>query len=373
VFRKFHDYRVRQPVQLKEFYYDRNFYLLEIFMIHCDFEKIISVENIFRAWNVFKAGKEKKQEIIFFEINIEDNLFSLRDDLCSGNYRHQAYEYFRISDPKKRDIHKASVRDRIVHQILYDYLRELFEPLFIDHSYSSRIGKGSHRAVRQLKEFSHDIAKKNFGRCYAAKCDARKYFENIDHDVLLEILGGKIKDKNIKNILKEIIESFHSYPGKGIPLGNVTSQIFANIYLNELDQFVTGKLNVRHYVRYNDDFVILDYNKEGMVECVRMAKAFVESRLLLKIPKEKITFRKLKWGIDFCGYVVLPNAILLRRKTKKRMLENIFRATERFKKGEIAEKDFSVIFNSYCGLIKHCDSHHLKNKLISECLYEAIY
>lgn len=294
-------------------------------------------------------------------------------DLCGGNYCHQAYEFFRISDPKKRDIHKADIRDRIVHQLIYDYLSKLFEPIFIEHSYSSRIGKGSHRAVKQLKIFSQDIANRNFGRCYAAKCDVKKYFENIDHNILFKILCKNIYDEKIRKILREVIGSFHCKSGKGIPLGNITSQIFANIYLNELDQFIVKKLKIRHYARYNDDFVILDYNKERLVEYAGKAKAFVENKLLLKIPKEKISFRKLKWGIDFCGYIILPNAVLLRRKTKRRMLKNIFHIAEKYKKGEIATQDFAKIFNSYCGLLEHCNSYNLKNKLLSECLYEAIY
>lgn len=342
-------------------------------MMHDDFDKIINLENIFRAWRVFKAGKEKKPEVLFFERNIEDNLFSLGRDLNSGNYQHQAYKFFRISDPKKRDIHKADIRDRIVHQILYDYLTEMFEPIFIEHSYSSRIGKGSHLAVRQLQIFSQEIAKRNFGRCYGTKCDIKKYFENIDHGSLLEILGKNICDEKIGKLLKKVIESFHCQPGKGIPLGNITSQIFANIYLNEPDQFIAKTLKIKHYVRYNDDFVILDYNKERLIEHVKKARVFVENKLLLKIPKEKISFRKLKWGIDFCGYVVLPNAILLRRKTKRRMFKNIFFAVEKFKQGEIAKRDFAKIFNSYCGLLKHCNSHNLKNKLLSECSYETIF
>lgn len=342
-------------------------------MVHNDFDELINIENIFRAWRVFKVGKEKKQEVIFFERNIEDNLFSLYRELSTGKYHHRAYEFFRISDPKKRDIHKADIRDRIVHQIIYDYLSDSFEPIFIEYSYSSRVGKGSHLAVKQLHIFSQDIAKRNFGRCYGVKLDVRKYFENIDHNIIFDIICKNIYDERIRKVIWEIIDSFHCKSRKGIPLGNITSQIFANIYLNELDQFVAKKLKVRHYVRYNDDFVILDYNKERMVEFARKAKIFVGNKLLLKIPKEKITFRKLKWGIDFCGYIVLSNAILLRRKTKRRMLKNIFHVSERFEKGEIASRDFFKVFNSYCGLLKHCNSHNLKNKIISECLYETIY
>lgn len=342
-------------------------------IVHDDFEKIINIENILQAWQVFKVGKTTKPDVAIFERNLEDNLFALAFELKNGTYKHSGYKHFVVSDTKKRDINKAEVRDRIIHQILYDYLVQLFEPYFIQHSYSSRIGKGTLKAVLQLKKFSQEIAKNNFGNCYAVKSDVCKYFDNINHLILFDILRAKIKDERIRKMLLEVINSFHTMPGKGIPLGNVTSQIFANIYLNELDQYVLKTLKICYYIRYNDDFVILGLDKKQVCNEAEKAKRFVAEKLLLEIPKEKAVFRKLKWGIDFCGSIILPNAILLRHKTKKGMLKKLEYTILKYNNGDIALSDFARVYNSYTGLMKHYNCHNLKNKIKNEFLYGAIF
>lgn len=342
-------------------------------VLHNDFEKIISIENIFRSWSVFKAEKKTKSDVVLFERNLEDNLFSLEIDLKNETYKHGGYKHFTVSDPKKRDIHKAEVRDRIVHQMLYTYLVRLFEPDFIEHSYSSRINKGVHKGVSGLKKFSEEISKKNFGHCYAVKCDARKYFDNIDHYILFQILKNKVGCQKIRRLLLEIINSFEVNYGKGVPLGNVTSQIFANIYLNELDWFVSKKLRICYYLRYNDDFIILGSDRRKVCEAVRKAIGFVQRKLFLEIPKEKAVFRKLKWGIDFCGYVVLPNGIILRSKTKRRMMKNLSEKFEEMKKEKISQNDFVKTLNSYFGLLKHCNAYDLKEKIINKFIYEKFF
>jgi RNA-directed DNA polymerase len=366
---------MRESIETIEDFHDWNFNLLKIFVdiAHSDFEKIVNIENLFRAWRTFRVGKTKKADVMIFERNLEDNLFVLASDLKNGIYTHGKYKHFTVSDPKKRDIHKAEVRDRIVHQIIYNYLVQLFDPDFMEHSYSSRLGKGTHRAVRSLRKFSKEISRNNFGDCYAVKCDVRRYFDNIDHLILFDILRKKVKYVRVRELLLEIINSFQSKPGKGVPLGNVTSQIFANIYLNELDQHILKKLKVGYYIRYNDDFIILGSDRKRICETAKKAVKFAEEKLLLEIPDEKTVFRKLKWGIDFCGYIALPNGILLRHKTKNRLLKNIFSAAEKFRGGEMSGKDFFAKFNSYSGLLKHCDSYNLRNKLANKCLYETIF
>ncbi|HPY04060.1 MAG TPA: RNA-directed DNA polymerase [Spirochaetota bacterium] len=172
--------------------------------------------------------------------------------------------------------------------------------------------------------------------------------------------------------MREDIGSFNGDTGKGIPLGNVTSQVFANIYLNELDQFVFDELKTE-YVRYADDFVILDYSEERIFENARKTKEFIEEKLSLKIPDKKTVFRKLKWGIDFCGSIVLPNAILLRHKTKARMLQNMEQVLKKYVEGEISESDFAKIINSYFGLLEYCNSYNLKEKIRSKYLYNTVF
>lgn len=336
--------------------------------MNLNYNELISVENIFRSWRTYKKGKSEKTDVIEFERHLEDNLFSLHRKLRKGSYCHDNYSYFKISDPKKRDIYKSTVRDRIVHQALYSYLCEVYEPLFIKLSFSSRKRKGTHEAGMALSAVAKDFVK-NKKKCLAMKCDIRKYFENIDHEILLEIMENKIQDEKILNLLRIIIESFHKETGKGVPLGNITSQIFANIYLNELDKFVSNDLGIKDYVRYNDDFIVLDQDKEKLFADIEKIQIFLRDELSLELPGEKITFRKLGWGIDFCGCIVLPNAILLRNKTRGRMFEKIKAISKKFQIGKISSNELQKTMDSYLGMLSHCKAYNLKSKIKSEYIY----
>ena len=160
---------------------------------------------------------------------------------------------------------------------------------------------------------------------------------------------------------------------KGVPLGNITSQIFANVYLNKLDNFVEDELKLkRYYVRYNDDFIIVGNNRQELFDSVKKIREFLKERLLLELPNDKIVFRKLNWGIDFCGYVVLNNGILLRNKTKKRMFQAINIAKNKLNADKISQSDFRKIMDSYFGLLSHCKAYNLKSKIKSIYLCENL-
>lgn len=284
-----------------------------------------------------------------FELHLEDNLFGLYEDLRNSNYKHSAYKHFQVFDNKKRDIYKAEVPDRVIHQIIYDYLLSLFEPEFISDSYASRIGKGQYKAVNTFRYFIK-LAYDNHKTRFVLKCDVRKYFESIDQKVLLDLVKEKVHCKKTLAIIKEIIFSYvFSAPGKGVPLGNITSQIFANIYLNTLDNYAKKELKCRFYVRYNDDFVIVSESTEKLEEIRNKIIIFAREKLLLDIPLEKTSLRKIAWGMDFLGFTILPKAILLRNKTKNKMYSNINLQNA----------------HSYFGILKHCNSHDLKRKILS--------
>ena len=333
-----------------------------------DYDELISVKNLFESWRAYKKGKSRKRDVMEFERHLEDNLFALHQKLQKGNYSHDKYAYFRISDPKKRDIYKSTVRDRIVHQALYNYLCKIYEPLFIELSFSSRKRKGTHRAVAALSAETKNF-RKNKEKCLAMKCDIRKYFENIQHQILLKILGKVILDKKVLDLLRIVVESFHKETGKGVPLGNITSQVFANIYLHELDKFVAKELGIKSYIRYNDDFIVLGNDKEKLFADIQQIKIFLQEKLALELPEEKTTFRKLGWGIDFCGCIVLPNAVLLRNKTKTRMFVKINSIAQKAALEKISQSDFSVILNSYFGLLSHCRTYNLKSKIKNNYIY----
>lgn len=287
-----------------------------------------------------------------FESHLEDNLFGLWEDLHSGSYKHSSYEYFQIFDNKKRDIYKAKVRDRIVHQIIYDHLIFLWEKDFISDSYASRKNKGQYKAVGAFRYFIKLILSDGNG-CFVLKCDVRKYFDSIDHGVLLCLIAEKILCKKTFAITREIIESYvFSSCGKGVPLGNITSQVFANIYLDVLDEYIKKGLKCRFYVRYNDDFLILSRSRRKLETVRNEIIDFCKKKLLLDIPSEKTGIRKIGWGVDFLGFVILPKAVLLRDKTKSKMYANIN----------------SRNISSYFGILNHCNSRNLKKKTLSMCM-----
>jgi len=254
-----------------------------------------------------------------------------------------------------RHIHKAEVRDRIVHHLISKYLNQIYDKTFIYDSYSCRINKGTHKAVNRLKQFSLKQNKNNKINFYCLKCDIRKFFDSIDHNVLIEILKRKIKDKGILNLIAEIIDSFHAKENKGIPLGNLTSQYFANIYLNEFDQFIKHKLKAKHYIRYTDDFVIFGRNQKFLKEIINPIDNFLKNKLKLSLHPDKIIMRKYNQGIDFLGYVTLPYHRVLRTKTKRRMFKKINHNN----------------LQSYLGVLGHCNGYKLRKKL--EKFYEKIY
>ena len=221
------------------------------------FHDITSFDNIVSAWQRFSHDKQKKQDVIEFKLRLMDNLYQLHIDLQNKTYIHGNYTYFIITDPKKRDIHKSSVYDRIVHHMLYTALYPYFHSKFIHDSYSCRINKGTHRAIDRFKQFSRKCSRNNTRTCWVLKCDIRKFFASIDHGILKRILHRHINGDDTIALFENIIDSFHT-TGKqnvGLPLGNLTSQLLVNVYMNKFDQFVKHQLKQKFYIRYADDFV----------------------------------------------------------------------------------------------------------------------
>src|SRR3989344_5132590 len=207
------------------------------------YSNIISLENLLGAWQEFRRGKRGRQDVQEFERNLMANLISLHQDLVAKTYHHSAYHAFKISDPKPRQIHKATVRDRIVHRVIYRILYPYFHQKFIYDSYSCRNGKGTHRAVKRFASGSIKLMRNNTKVVWVLKCDIKNFFASIDQEIMLNLLRKRIPDENIIWLIEKVVRSFHSTKlGIGLPLGNLTSQLFANIYLNELDQFMKHRI-----------------------------------------------------------------------------------------------------------------------------------
>ena len=220
------------------------------------------MENLLNAWREFSRGKRGKKDVQEFALRLMENIFALHRDLANLNYTHGGYQEFRISDPKPRAIHKASVRDRLLHHAIYRILYPFFERTFIADSFSCRNDKGTHRALNRFRASAYRVSKNHTRTCWVLKCDIRKFFASIDQNMLLNILYSYIPDPDIFWLCRRVITSFSGgAPGKGLPLGNLTSQLFANVYMNLVDQFVKHELKAKFYIRYADDFVILSDNR----------------------------------------------------------------------------------------------------------------
>ena len=317
------------------------------------FEDVIGIDNLLDAWREFIKGKRKKQDVQEFQMRLMDEIFSLHHDLTSGQYRHGGYHAFRIADPKPRLIHKATVRDRLLHHALYRKLYPFFDRVFITDSYSCRVEKGTHRAINRFRAFGRRVSKNNTRACWVLKCDIRKFFASVDHTILLDILQQYIPDARILGLLREVIASFSSEKrSTGLPLGNLTSQLFANIYMNEFDQFVKHRLKAKYYIRYADDFVLLSEDRAVLERTLPLIDDFLRERLKLALHPDKVFIKTLASGVDFLGWVHFSDHRVLRTSTKRRMMR---RVREKAGKEEIVQ--------SYLGLLGHGNAQKLRRDI----------
>lgn len=281
------------------------------------------------------------------------NIFALYESLKDRTYQHGSYHPFKINDPKPRDIHKATVRDRLLHHALYGTLYPFFNRTFIADSYSCRKDKGTHRAVQRFRIMANKVSKNDTRTCWVLKCDIRKFFASIDHEILKAILSSYIKDTRIIDLLSRIIDSFCSTaPGKGLPLGNLTSQLLVNIYMNEFDQFAKHRLKAKHYIRYADDFVILSDKKEVLYDLLPQIRDFLHKRLSLSMHPNKVYIKTYAAGIDFLGWVQFPNHSVLRTPTKRRMIRSI------------RDNQNENSLQSYKGMLSHGNAHKLTRQYL---------
>ncbi len=296
---------------------------MRVQLVHT-YDDIISRHNLLDAWREFLKGKRNRKDVQEFQYRLSDNILTLHRDLAARTYTHGGYEHFKVNDPKPRDIHKASVRDRLLHHALYRQLYPFFDKTFIHDSYSCRHLKGTHKAMNRFREFSRIVSKNDTRTAWVLKCDIRKFFASIDQQVLMDILRAYIPDHDILTLLNRVIESFSSTEkGKGLPLGNLTSQLLVNIYMNEFDQFVKHQLKAKHYIRYADDFVFLSDDRDVLAKLLPQAQSFLQTKLKLELHPDKVSLGTLVSGIDFLGWVHFPHHRVLRTSTKKRMLRNL--------------------------------------------------
>lgn len=299
------------------------------------YQNIISIENLFIALKRARKGKTKKTYVLEFEQNLQRNILELHEELKNETYQPESLKTFILRDPKTRKISKSAFRDRIVHHAIVNVLEPIFDKTFISDSCANRKGKGNLYALRRFDEFKRKVSgngnlasgrfDSNYVKGYCLKADIRHYFDTVNHNLLLDILIKKIDDEHAINLIRKVLNNFDSkIAGKGMPLGNLTSQFFANVYLNELDYFVKHELKAKYYIRYVDDFALLHESKEQLGIWKERINIFLRDKLELELHPDKSKVIPLSKGVDFVGFRNLYHFRLLRRRNIGNMERKVF-------------------------------------------------
>ena len=339
-------------------------------------ERLVSFPNLLRAARKARKGKRDRPDVAAFEFDVEQELLRIRDELQTGSYQFGPYHTFTITEPKPRLISAAPYRDRVVHHALCNVLEPVYERSFILDSYACRTGKGTHAGVRRCREFARHFP-------WVLKCDIRKFFPSIDHDILKGQLARKIKDCRVLELAGRVIDHSNEqepviewFPGDhlftpverrhGLPIGNQTSQFFGNVCLDALDHFVKDRLRVRGYVRYVDDFVVFGRTK-GELHAVRERVAeFLETLRLRLHPNKTIVFPTVQ-GIRFLGYRVFGSHVRLARESVVRFRRRVRGWRTDANAGCLDWGHVRKSVSSWLGHAIHAATNRLRERLLGEC------
>jgi len=336
-------------------------------------EQLVSFENILLAFRKAAKGKGYKPCVLQSIQKLEHNLLELQDALITKSYKPGAYRAFFIYEPKKRMISAAPFIDRIVHHCLINVIGPIFESTFIQQSYANQIGKGTHRAIR-------DVQNAMRLHRYVLHCDIRKYFPSIDHEILKALIYRKIKDPHVLWLIELIIDSGNPqervidyFPGddlftplerrKGLPIGNLTSQFFANVYLSGLDHFVKEKLRCRFYARYVDDIVVVDSDKDYLWEICGDMERYLES-LRLRVHPHKRHVRPVTSGFRFLGQIIYPDRRLLPKTNIRRFMRRMKGFQHLYAAGEMPLAQIRQSLQSWLGHVKQAHTYALRRNLL---------
>ncbi len=324
------------------------------------FNKYLTYEKLLEAHKKSRKGKGYRKEIILFNLKQEEYILWLLEKLKSKTYKHGGYTEFYVTEPKLRKIEKSRYIDRIVHRWVVDnFLDPAFVPQFISSSYACLKNKGMHRAALYVQnKMQH--CKRIWKEYYILKMDVAKYFDNINKSILLNILKRKIKDKDLLWLIKEIL--YAQKREKGLEIGNYTSQMFANIYLNEVDQYIKHKLKVKYYCRYLDDSVIIVKTKKEAKEILEKILNFLKENLELELNKKTQIF-KSKQGVNFCGYKINEYRMKIRDKGKRKLKKKIKHLKHKIKEGKMTSKEAKKYLAGHMGYIKYANVNNLLEKL----------
>lgn len=343
------------------------------------FDRLISFENILLAFKKAMRGKKRNPRVADFALEQESGLIQLQKELMEKTYCPGPYRTFMIFDKKPRMISAAPFRDRIVHHALCNIIEPIFESTFIFDSYANRLGKGTHRAVERCSQF----ARRNR---YVLKCDIKKYFPSMDHEILKRVIRTRIKDQEMLWLCDVIIdhsnpqeETLDYFPGdnlytpierrKGLPIGNQTSQFFANLYLNGFDHYVKEILRCKYYIRYVDDFLVFGNHKEELWEIEKEICNYLEG-LRLKLHKHKVHVFPVKCGIPFLGYQVFPDYRRLARDNVRRFRKRMKKLQTHFAQGDLDIERLRCSIHGWLGHAIHANTYKLRQNLFRSFIFK---
>lgn len=316
-------------------------------------ENIADPENLRLAFWKAQKAKEGKMEVAEFRKALDINLHSLRNELLSGNIVVGNYHYFTIYDPKERLICAASFSERVLHHAIINICHDNFEKFQISDSYASRLGKGTYAALERAKLF-HKKYK------WFLKLDVRKYFDSINHYILKQLLEKRFKDNALLNVFYSIIDSYQTKNGKGLPIGNLTSQYFANHYLALADHYIKEKLQVSAYVRYMDDMVIWSNDKNKLLNISNEFQSFIETELSLSL--KPFCLNSTDKGLPFLGYFLLPDKIMLNKNSRKRFKTKLIHYSGKLQNDEWSQSEYQAHILPLIAFAKHASTFNLRRK-----------
>lgn len=341
------------------------------------YPQIVDFGNILYAWKKARKGKRYKAASTRFELDLELNLVSIQQDLVDETYRPGRYDSFMVHEPKRRKISAAPFRDRVVHHALCNVILPIYEHKFIDDSYANRVGKGTHKALDRCTRFMRRFK-------YVLPCDIQQFFPAIDHAILKDILAKTIADPATMRLCHKIIDSgagildaeydmryfagddlFAVNRPRGLPIGNLTSQFWANVYLNELDQFVKHDLRCKGYVRYVDDFLLFADDKVTLHHWREQIIAFAAG-LRLTLHENRAQPRPVAQGLPFLGFTVYPDHRRLKRDKGISYQRHLKTLHKNYQSGEIDRKSLDASVLAWIGHVQHGDTWQLREAVFSE-------
>ena len=371
---------------------------LSLFEIQPKVKSKIELSELFEAYFDCRSNKRNTINALSFEVDYESNLVKLCEEINNGTYRPGKSIAFIVDKPVKREIFAADFRDRVVHHLIINKLNPLFEKQFIYDSYACRKGKGTHLGIQRVNRFIRQCSQNYSQDCYILKLDIKGFFMHINKNILFEKLSGFIHQNYLlpdKALLLELCRKviyndptqnciikgkrnnwdglppdkslFHSAPNCGLPIGNLTSQVFANFFINEFDHFVKHDLGIRYYGRYVDDFVIVHHDKEYLTSLIPNFTNFLLSTLQLNLHPKKIYLQHYSKGVKFLGVVIKPHRIYIANRTKGNFYEAIERQNEivhNHKPTKDEQEKFLNSMNSYLGIMKHYHTYTLRKAIL---------